>query len=294
MKILILGAEGMLGHKLFEVLSSSYPETYGAISGKVNDHIYKQISMFQTERIIPDVNAMEFEQIESIIKNVNPDIVINCLRVTTHNNTALSAIKNITVNSVLPQQLLKVTYNRGCRLIHYSSDCVFDGKLGMYSEDDIPNAIHMYGRTRLLGEVCADHALVLRGSVIGQELMNHNSLLDWFLRKKGGDIKGFSRAIYSGLSSIETAKVTSLILSNKQSLTGLYNIASDPISKYDLLNLAKKSFAVDVKIKRDNSFKIDRSLNPNKFNKEMNYIAPSWALMMKELATESNKYIKWE
>ena len=290
MKLLILGADGMLGHKLFQVLGEVYPETYGTISCKASAEPLNHIPFFQTDKVIPEVNSMDFQGLGKIIKLISPDIVINCLRVATHGEETAPPLQSITVNSLLPHRLAEMTKEQGARLIHFSSDCVFDGKKGMYTEEDVPNATHDYGRTRSLGEVVADNTLVLRGSVIGRELKGSSSLLEWFLLQQGKEIKGFTRAIYSGLTSIETANVVKLILEKTPRLTGLYNVASAPINKYDLLKLAKECFGVDVTIHKEEGFSVDRSLNAEKFSTATGYVAPSWSSMMKELAEEKNDF----
>ena len=293
MKILILGADGMLGHKLFQLLGMDYPETFGTISGKSSIYPYSGISFFHTDKVIPEVNMLDFGQIEHIINQLNPDYIINCLRVATHGDETAPPLQTITVNSLLPHQLAEVAKKNGARMIHFSSDCVFNGKQGMYTEEDPPNATHIYGQTRLLGEVFADNVLVLRGSVIGRELIQHSSLLDWFLRQQGSEINGFTHAIYSGLSSVETVRVVQMIISIKPSLTGLYHIASKPINKYNLLKLAQKNFGIKVTIHKQNKYFVNRSLAAEKIKYALGYVAPSWSSMMKELAEENEQYNKW-
>ncbi len=290
MKLLILGADGMLGHKLFQMLGEVYPETVGTISSDLAESPFDQVSFFQTDKIISNVSAMDFQGLENIIKSGSPDVVINCLRVATHGEETAPPIQSITVNSLLPHRLAEMAKEQGARLIHFSSDCVFDGKKGMYTEEDPPNATHDYGKTRSLGEVCADNTLVLRGSVIGRELKGSSSLLEWLFLQKGKEIKGFTRAIYSGLTSIETTNVVKLILEKTPQLTGLYNVASAPINKYDLLVLAKECFGVDVTIHKEDGFSVDRSLSAEKFRAGTGYVAPSWSSMMKELAEEKGDF----
>ena len=286
MKLLILGADGMLGHKLFQMLGEAFPETCGTISGNVSDAPFDRIPFFQTDRVIPEVNPMDFQGLENIIKQVSPDTVINCLRVATHGDETAPPAQSITVNSLLPHRLAEMTAAQGARLMHFSSDCVFSGKKGFYTEEDTPDATHAYGQTRLLGDVKADNTLVLRSSVIGRELTGHSSLLDWFLTQKGKEINGFTRAIYSGLSSIETARVVQMILEKTPLLTGLYHVASEPVNKYDLLKLAQECFGVDITIHKEDGFAVDRSLNAEKFRAVTGYAAPSWSSMMTELAEE--------
>ena len=293
MKLLILGASSMQGHKMFQMLGEIYPETYGTISGGIAAEPLKRIPFFQTDKVIPDVNPMDFQCLEGIIKDIRPDWVINCLRVATHGSEIAPPVLCITVNSLLPHRLAEMASAQGSRLMHFSSDCVFTGKKGLYTEEDVPDATHAYGQTRLLGDVRADNTLVLRSSVIGRELAGHSSLLDWFLMQKGKTIKGFTRAIYSGLSSIETSRVVQMILEKAPLLAGLYHVASEPINKYDLLKLAKEAFHLDVTIHKEEGTSVDRSLNAEKFRAATGYIAPSWKSMMEELAAENEQYELW-
>ncbi len=293
MKLLILGASSMQGHKMFQMLGDVFPETYGTISGKASEYPLSRIPFFQTDKVIPEVNPMDFQGLENIIKQIRPDWVINCLRVATHGNEVAPPALSITVNSLLPHRLAEMAAAQGARLMHFSSDCVFSGKKGFYTEEDTPDATHAYGQTRLLGDAQADNTLVLRSSVIGRELTGHTSLLDWFLMQTGKEIKGFTRAIYSGLSSIETARVVLMILENHPALTGLYHVASEPINKYDLLELAREAFGVDVTIHKEEGSSVDRSLNAEKFRAATGYIAPSWKDMMNELAADNGTYDAW-
>ncbi len=293
MKLLILGADSMQGHKMFQMLGDVYPETYGTISGKASAEPLNRVPFFQTDKVIPEVSPMDFQCLERIIKKIRPDWVINCLRVATHGSEVAPPILSITVNSLLPHRLAELSAAQGAKLMHFSSDCVFAGTQGFYTEENIPDATHAYGQTRLLGDVKDDNTLVLRSSVIGRELTGHHSLLDWFLLQKGKSIKGFTRAIYSGLSSIETARVVQMILEKTPSLTGLYHVASDPINKYELLRLAQDAFHVDVAIHKEEGFFMDRSLNAEKFKAATGYSAPSWSAMMKELAEDNEQYNVW-
>ncbi|MCU0858850.1 MAG: SDR family oxidoreductase [Pontiellaceae bacterium] len=293
MKLLILGASSMQGHKMFQMLGKTFPETYGTIPGKVSAEPLNRIPFFQTDKVIPGVSPMGFQGLENVIRDIRPDWVINCLRVATHGSEVAPPVLNITVNSLLPHRLAEMAAAQGAKLMHFSSDCVFSGKKGFYTEDDTPDATHAYGMSRRLGDVEADNTLVLRGSVIGRELTGHNSLLDWFLMQEGKEIKGFTRAIYSGLSSIETARVVQMVLEKTPALTGLYHVASAPINKYDLLRLAQESFGVDVVIHREEGTSVDRSLNAGKFRAATGYVAPSWKSMMKELADDNGQYDAW-
>jgi len=193
-----------------------------------------------------------------------------------------------TLKRYFPIKLSKWAKKNNSKVINFSTDCVFDGKTGNYSEDSPTNATDIYGKTKSLGEIRDDNSLTLRSSFIGFELYNKTELLEWFLSQKG-TVKGFKNAIYTGLTTLELSKVVENILLSYTKMTGLYNISSEPINKYDLLMLIKKKFKLNTEIIPDESFHCDRSLDSTKFRKEFNYIPPSWETMVDELAEEYNR-----
>jgi len=188
---------------------------------------------------------------------------------------------------LLPHRLSNLCARMGTRLVQISTDCVFSGNKGMYREGDLEDARDLYGRTKLLGEVReGKHVVTLRTSIIGLELARKKSLIEWFLAQRGR-VKGFTRAIYSGFTTLEMARVIELVLCEHTSLSGLWHVASEPIRKFDLLDrLATLLGRQDIKLEAEDAFHCDRSLDASRFNMYTGYLPPSWDAMLKELAEQ--------
>jgi dTDP-4-dehydrorhamnose reductase len=213
-------------------------------------------------------------------------VVINCVGIIKQLNEAKNPLLSLTINSILPHRLAELCSIAGARLVHISTDCVFSGKTGNYTEDDISDAQDLYGRTKFLGEVHERHCITLRTSIIGRELETRYGLLEWFRSQNGRTINGFRRAIYTGLTTCELSRVIERLLIKHSDIVGLWQVSSDPINKYDLLLIAKQAFFWVGEIAPDDTFVCDRSLNSARFRKEVGYRPPSWQVMMEELANQ--------
>ena len=186
-------------------------------------------------------------------------------------------------NALLPHRLAVLCRATQARLVHISTDCVFSGERGNYTEDDISDARDLYGRTKYLGETVAPNAVTLRTSLIGPELHTNYGLLAWFL-SQSAPVNGFRKAIYTGLTTDELSRVIAeYVLPNPQ-IQGLYHVSSDPISKYDLLHLFNRAYARDLPIHAQTSFVCDRSLNSTRFRHATGYSAPTWPDMVAVMA----------
>ena len=170
-------------------------------------------------------------------------------------------------------------------MIHLSTDCVFSGASGNYREDDPSDATDLYGKSKYLGEVSEQNCLTLRTSMIGNELFRRKSLLEWFLAQKGS-IRGFKKAIFSGFTTLELSRIIEMMIVRFPGASGLYHVSSEPISKYDLLNLIKTKLKLPIKILPDESFFCDRSLDSSKFRDEFDYQPPTWEEMVDELSQD--------
>jgi dTDP-4-dehydrorhamnose reductase len=247
---------------------------------------YRELQLFSERNAIGDVDARNIDRVADVIKTVAPEAVVNCVGLVKQRPNAKSSALAIQINSLFPHQLRDVCEDVGARLIHFSTDCVFSGRTGNYRESDVPDATDVYGRSKLLGEV--DHApgLTLRTSIIGLELSHHASLIEWFLAQRG-PIKGFRRAIYSGITTMEMGRLVDRLLERHRNLHGVWHVASSPISKYDLLvKLARALGRMDVEIVPDETFECDRSLRAEAFQAATRYEPPSWDEMLTELAGE--------
>ena len=289
MKLLILGATGMVGNSLYRYLSSHQLfDVYGTMRST------DKLSFFPEnlrKNIILYTDIHNISELEKIINNIKPDIVINCIGLIKQ-LPAASDIKNaVYINAYYPHLLADITIENNARLIHISTDCVFSGHnfLNPYTEDNISNAEDLYGKTKYLGEVVRKNSLTLRTSFIGKELGEHISLLDWFLSQKS-EVRGYKKAIFSGVTTYEFAKFIEKYILHFPSLSGLYHLSSQSIDKYSLLSLIKKIYQKDILIIPDNSVEINRTLDSSKLKKITGYVPISWEKMIHEMQDFDNQY----
>lgn len=279
-KIIILGAGGMLGSALFHLLPSENNEVFGTFRKKTDS---EKCKINKSERSIYDFDALKQSDLDFIIEEISPDLIINCIGIIKQLNVSNDPLYVIPINSLLPHMLAKIVYGTKIRLIHISTDCVFDGKTGFYTETDKPNADDLYGKSKELGEVKNNkNVITLRTSLIGHELNTNHSLVDWFLSKTG-KIEGFKNAIFSGLTTVEMSKVISNFVIPNHELFGLYHVSVDPISKYELLQLIKDIYEHNIEIIPNYVVSLDRSLNSDKFRRESGYQPSDWKSMILEL-----------
>lgn len=283
MRILILGGSGMLGHELL----MSWQATHSVIvTLRKNPGDYGQEKLFNESNSVIVNDVCNMEGLEKIVADITPDAIINCIGVIKQRHDSLESIPSIQINALFPHLLGKLCKAYNVRLVHISTDCVFSGKKGNYCEEDSPDPVDLYGRTKLLGELYENHCVTLRTSIIGLELKYKQSLVEWFLSQKG-QIAGYKNAIYSGVITRELARIIEKILIDYKDLKGLYHIASDAISKYELLSMLKSKLdRRDVSIIGDESYKCDRSLNGAIFVNSTQYEIPSWDAMLDELAVQ--------
>lgn len=278
MNILVLGASGMLGNVVFRLLSEKIEwRVFGAIRSGADRNFF---SSDASNRLLSEVDAGNFESIVRAYNIACPDVVINCIGLIKQLADADNPLEAIPINSLLPHRLAKLCDAFGARLIHISTDCVFSGDRGMYREEDYPDARDLYGRTKLLGEVDYDHAVTLRTSIIGPELKGAHSLLAWFL-SQSGSCPGFTRAIFSGVPTIVLANIIRDIIIPRVDLHGVYHVASEPISKFDLLSLIAEIYCTKIKIVPTSDLSINRSLDPTKLELETGYKVADWPELIK-------------
>ncbi len=273
-RVLILGANGMLGHCLLRSFSERQElETFATTRDRrlLSDHFTPSL----IERVIGNVDAANPDSVLEALARVQPDVVINCIGVIKQLPAARNPMTSITINALFPHRLALACKAAGARLIHISTDCVFTGDQGGYTEDDPPDATDLYGRTKLLGEVEDDHCMTLRTSLIGHELRSRYGLLEWFLSQKGS-VRGFTKAIYSGFPTTEIARIVADHVIPNHDLRGVYHVSSAPISKYDLLKLVATRYDRDIQVKRHEDVPCDRSLNSDLFQSVTSYRPPPW------------------
>lgn len=288
MKVLILGVSGLIGHKLLQELSVDH-EVFGTLH-KTKDQ-YNNLALFAGSTIIEGIDVLKFEKLTCVLQVIDPDVVLNCVGITKRKIRQNNTLEVIETNASFPHKLAKWAKNNNKRVIHFSTDCVFNGKEGDYTEESLTTAEDLYGRTKALGEIRYDHTLTIRSSFIGQELFDRTELLDWVLAQDGKQIKGFKNALYSGVSTNFMAKTVNDIITNHTQLSSIYHLALEvPISKYDLICLAKKAFGLNIDIIPETDYVHRPTLNAAKLKNEIGVKVPSWEEMMEELAKNKNFY----
>lgn len=294
MKVLIMGGDGMLGHKVFQVLSQRADAyaTFRNTEGMWTRH--PVFAGVDRAHAFGGVNALDLNSVTRAMEQIKPDAVINCIGIIKQHDENKFAISSIQVNALFPHQLADLCGGSGVRLIHLSTDCIFSGACGNYTEADLPDPADLYGRTKLLGELDRRDCLTLRTSIIGWELKRHASLVEWFAAQRGRTIKGHRRAVYSGLSTAALAGLMGDILETRPDLEGLYQVASSPITKYDLLLRLRDALGWrDINIEPDDRFHCDRSLMGSRFEAATLWQMPDWDEMIANLAAEWPTYEQW-
>lgn len=281
-RVLVLGADGMLGHQLFLGLRGNF-DVVGSVRSE-QEGVAAYGLFDKTNTVFGRDMASEGTLLRTL-DEVAPQIVVNAVGIVKQRPISTDVLQSLELNALLPHRLARACGERGIRLVHMSTDCVFAGKRGGYAESDTPDAYDTYGRTKLLGEVAGEGCLALRTSIIGLELARYRSLIEWFLRQKG-QVSGYRRAIFSGLTTAELTRVISMLLRDHPQMSGLYHVASAPISKFDLLRKFAQMASLPVELVPDDSVAIDRSLNGSRFAQITGYDVPSWDSMLSELAVE--------
>lgn len=272
-KILVLGASGMLGNAMLRLFAQS--AGYRAFGTVRSARALRLLPDALHASLIAGVDVENFDSLSRGIAAARPDVVINCIGVVKQLSESDDPLTAIPINSLLPHRLARLCELAGARLVHISTDCVFSGSKGLYTEDDLPDANDLYGRSKYLGEVDYPHAVTLRTSIVGHELEGARSLVGWFLAQSGS-VKGFKRAVFAGLPTVELARVVRDFVLPKPQLHGTYHVSASPINKYDLLRLVAAAYGKSIDVVPDTSLVIDRSLLSSRFREATGYTPPPW------------------
>lgn len=290
MKIMVLGASGMLGHAMLAVLAEQPSiDVIGTVRSKGSvDRLNSDLR--QLCSAILDVGNQD--ELVNALAEHQPDVVINCVGLIKQLSQASDPLAVLPVNAILPHRLAHLCKLSGIRLIHISTDCVFSGSRGAYREDDISDAIDLYGKSKYLGEIDYPHCVTLRTSIIGHELSGSHALVEWFLSQQG-PVRGFSRAIFSGLPTVELARVIRDYVLTNTALSGLYHVASEPINKFDLLCQIARVYSKPIEILQYDDFEIDRSLDGSRFSQATTYTPAPWPVLIERMHDfyKSNVYV---
>jgi len=275
LKVMVFGADGMLGHQLVKRLALSH-EVVATVRKFPTDVVSAAL---KDSRLITGVDVRGQDALDIVLAE-RPQVAVNAAGIVKQREA--DPIEGIEVNSLYPHRLARICRQADARLIHISTDCVFSGARGNYREADSPDPLDVYGRTKLLGEVSGQGCLTLRTSMVGLELANYSSLVEWFLRQKG-QVHGYRRVIWSGLTTIELARVIDRLILGQPELDGLWHVSGQPISKYELLAKLKVMLGRDVVVVPDDGIVIDRSLNSERFRSAVGYDCPTNEAMLSEL-----------
>lgn len=282
-RVLVLGVSGMLGHRVWLELRERF-EAWATVRGDRPG----TSELLAGGRILTAA-AEDFPSVIDALDVARPDAVVNCVGIVKQRPEARDPLASIRVNSLFPHELADICAARGVRLLHVSTDCVFSGHGGAYRETDLPDPTDLYGRSKLLGEVTGSGCLTLRTSIIGRELSGARGLLEWFLAQEG-TAPGYTRAIFSGLTTGALASLMGDVLEAGEPAEGLWHVGSSPIAKHDLLVILAAAFGHEVEIVPDDSVEIDRSLDSSSFRAATGWSAQSWEDMAADLAADPLRY----
>jgi dTDP-4-dehydrorhamnose reductase len=283
-KVLVLGVTGMLGNAVFRVFSADIEcETWGTLR---NGAVVRQFPESSQARLLVGIDVLDQDALAAVLAKVRPDVVINCIGLIKQLADSKDPLAALPINAMLPHRLARLCALSGARLIHVSTDCVFSGRKGGYLESDISDADDLYGKSKYIGELHdLSHAITLRTSIIGHELGTSYALVDWFLSRQGS-VRGFTKAVFSGLPTVELARVMKDFVVPHSGLNGLYHIAAEPITKFDLLSLVAAEYGKQIDILSDDELVIDRSLDGSRFRDATGYVAPAWPELIRRMNTD--------
>ena len=286
MRVMVIGATGTLGHRLCLDWAERF-ECWGTVRAPVEDPVAELLA---PARLIAGISAEEPDTLRSALERARPDVVVNCVGAVKQAEAGQQPIPAIRINSLFPHELAAACRESSARMIHISTDCVFSGERGRYSEQDVPDAADLYGRSKLLGEISGEGLLTLRTSLIGRELQSSLGLLEWLISNRGGSVKGFSRAVFSGLTTIGLASEIGVLIEEHPGLEGIWHLASEPIDKLELLTALERALELGIEIVPDRSVIVDRSLDSTRLCRATGRQPRRWDQMVDELAADPTPY----
>ncbi len=279
-RVLVLGGTGMLGH----VLWSECSQRFDAFSTVRSDAVPDRASgVLDPERTLTGVRVEEEASVTEALERSEPEVVVNCIGLVKQRPEAADAAALVRANALFPQQLRAACEQGGARLIQISTDCVFAGDRGGYSEADRPDPVDLYGRSKLAGEPEGEGVLTLRTSMLGRELDRASGLLEWFISVRG-EVGGYPRAVFTGPTTPVLARLIGDLIDRHTELDGIWHVGAEPISKFDLLTLVRDAFGLDVTLVPDPSVEVDRSLDSSRLRAATGWEPPGWSEMVEELA----------
>jgi dTDP-4-dehydrorhamnose reductase len=285
--VLVTGANGMLGHIVCRVLSQNH-RVVGVCRGpRAACHAPDWMEGSRVS-LLDRVDLADPQALAQRLPARDVSVVINCAGLIRQRPEANDPLAILQANAHVPRRLAQWCDAHGARLIQISTDCVFSGRRGGYSEADTPDPVDLYGMSKLLGEITTAPHLTLRTSLIGPQLGGREGLFAWFMAQRGRTVQGYANAVFSGLTTLAFAQILDRIVGGPSALCGLYHVASSPISKYVLLREIERRLAVGVTLLRDESMTCDRSLDGRRFAAASGIAIPDWEEMLDALCSNPN------
>ena len=285
-RLLIVGGGGMLGHKLWQI-AREHVETWATV--RTVTPALEALGVVD-DRTIAGVDVHRFESLEAAIDRARPDVIVNCVGIIKQLAAAKDPVASIAINALHPHLLARAGRARGARVIHISTDCVFDGATGCYTEAHVTNATDLYGRTKAMGELTAPGTLTVRTSIIGRELSGTSGLVEWFLSRRGATADGYRGAIFSGFTTAALSAILLQVIAEQPALEGLYHVSAPAIDKLALLGRLNEAFAAGITITPRDEPRIDRSLDSTRFQAATGIVPPGWDAMIAALAADVTPY----
>ena len=288
MRILVLGGTGLIGNRLTRQLRQNADVYASTRTSSVEMPMLENI--LEPNKWIFGLDATDFQFLEAKIKRLKPDVIVNCVGVVKQQINSKNVEATILLNSVLPWRLSRFAEKYDFKLINFSTDCVFSGEVGKYKESSTPDAVDLYGRSKILGELNNAHVLTVRTSFVGREIKTFINLFEWVQRCRSNKIVGYKRVIYSGLTTQAISEVIEKLIFDFSELTGLWHISSEPISKYDLICMLNNSLNLKLDIESSEEIFCDRSLDSTAFASKTGLAVPNWITMVERYALEQEWY----
>lgn len=283
----------MLGHQMWRVLHKWAAGTQHQILGTVRkskDH-YKNLGLSNTQNLIDGFDVSDFKKLNSLLDEVKPTVVINCVGITLRKKDLADIEKCYHLNSMLPQYIGHWCNTHGAKLFHFSTDCVFDGKKGgSYFESDMPSAFDHYGQSKYLGEVAQGNNLTMRLSIVGRELENKTELVEWIFSQAGKQAKGFAAVKYSGVTTLCVANEVIRVLEKFPELCGVYQVSSETITKYEIMQKINAKFNLNIQIEKNSEYVSDKSLDCGRYQQATGFVKPTWDQMIDDLFADREFY----
>ncbi len=279
----------MLGHAILSRWQDRF-DVFGVMRGKFER--IERLRILERGRAFDGVDVRDEGSVRMVVEAVRPDVIFNAVGIIKQLPNSKNVVETLEINSIFPHRLAGLAAEFGARLVNVSTDCVFSGSKGMYTESDQPDALDLYGISKRFGEVAEGNCLTVRTSIIGPEIGSSHSLLDWFLGNEGGEVKGYSNAVFSGFPTVVLADILGDVIERPPDLAGLFHVSAEPIDKFTLLQLVRDAYGARIAIVPDGELVIDRSLDSGRFREATGFVPRPWPAMIREMAAADTRRLQ--